>query len=334
MAVRVWRHLRSLQGMTRLRGRSRAEDAAQGLVHARFDSWLEHFYGDRLAEIDGACAGTAAPDQYALFRGLDDDAWAMLLTQQYASYPHIRQLLPEMPEPGLQELWNGASGLPLAVQSKAFYGKLRAAYRRYGERPLEHAYVLDFGCGWGRLTRYLARDVSPGRLYGCDPVEPVLDVCRATRVPATFARSEFLPDRVPFEERFDLAYAFSVFTHLSEKAHDLALRALHRSLRPGGVLIVTIRPPAYLSVCDRMRPVLENLSPEEQVVLKGARYLFVPHPTNPWQSQPPSGGEIVYGETVVTLDYVRARWTSLFELVEVSLLLADPHQVMLTMKRI
>jgi len=319
--------------MTRL-CRSLAGDPPQALVHARFDSWLEHFYGGRLTEIDGACAREVTADDYALFRDLDDDLWAMLLTQQYDSYPHIRQLLPEMPEPGLQELWCGASGVPLAMQSKEFYGKLRAAYQRYGERPLKRAYVLDFGCGWGRLTRYLARDVSPGRLYGCDPVEEVLEVCRATRVPATFARSDFLPERLPFEERFDLAYAFSVFTHLSESAHELALRALHSSLRPGGVLIVTIRPPAYLSVCEPMRPLLRNLRPDDEVVLRGARYLFVPHPTNPWQAPPPSGGKIVYGETVVTLDYVRARWGSLFELVEVGFLLADPHQVTLTMRRI
>jgi SAM-dependent methyltransferase len=320
--------------MHQLRRAWRAGNESPTQDRARFDPWLEHFYGRRLAEIDAACASSVKADNYALFRDLDDDLWGMLLTQQYDSYPHIRKLLPAMPEPGLQELWNGASGLPLAIQSKDFYEKLRAAYRRYGACPLERAYILDFGCGWGRLTRYLARDVSPGRLYGCDPVEEVLEVCRADRVPATFARSDFLPDRVPFEECFDLAYAFSVFTHLSEAAHERALRALHKSLRSGGLLIVTIRPPSYLSLCERMRPVLEEISPHGDLLPTGARYLFVPHPSNPWQSPPASGGEVVYGETVVTLDYVRERWGSLFELLETGFLLTDPYQVMLTMKRI
>jgi len=44
--------------------------------------------------------------------------------------------------------------------------------------------------------------------------------------------------------------------------------------------------------------------------------------------------EIAYGETVVTLEYVREHWGSLFELLEVGLLLGDPHQVALTMRRL
>ena len=90
-----------------------------------------------------------------------------------------------------------------------------------------------------------------GRLYGCDPVESILDVCRESRVPATLARSESAPDRLPFDEPFDLAFAFSVFTHLSEAAHERCLAALHAGLRPGGSLVVRIRPPAYLYVDAR-----------------------------------------------------------------------------------
>jgi hypothetical protein len=67
--------------------------------------------------------------------------------------------------------------------------------------------------------------VAPGRLDGCDPVQAILDVGRADGVPATLATSDFPPERRPFDERFDLAFAFSVFTHLSEDAHRQSLRA-------------------------------------------------------------------------------------------------------------
>src|SRR5680860_1739698 len=89
----------------------------------------------------------------------------------------------------------------------------------YGATDLSGSRVLDFGCGWGRLTRMLAKDLNPGLLYGCDPVESILDVTRESEVPATLARSEFLPETLPFEEKFDLIFSFSVFTHISEKAH-------------------------------------------------------------------------------------------------------------------
>jgi hypothetical protein len=182
------------------------------------------------------------------------------------------------------------------------------------------------------LTRYLARDVAPGRLYGCDPVEGILDVCRATGVVGTFATSEFLPEQLPFAERFDLVFAFSVFTHLSEAAHERCLLALHHSLQPGGIMIVTVRPPAYLHDCQSLRTVLEALQPGEQESLP--RYLFVPHSAVPAHPQYRGEGGMDYGETVITMAYLRERWSSLFELLEVSPLLDDPYQVMVTMRRI
>ncbi len=333
-----WRLTRPVRVIGRL-GRAlrpgRAPEARSPPPHEdRLDSWLAQFYGGRLAALDTACAQDASPRQYALFRDLDDDVWSLLLTQQYELYPHVRALLPSMPEPELQELWNGRSGLPLASQSRSFYARLRASYARHGERPLAEASVLDFGCGWGRLTRFLARDVAPGRLFGCDPVEGILDVCRANRVAATFARSELVPERLPFDEHFDLAFAFSVFTHLSERAHERSLLALHRSLRPRGILIVTIRPPAYLSWCEPMRSLLDALGPDPEASLAAPRHLFAPHAADPRHPLNHGQGEMHYGESVITMAYVRDRWSSRFELLDVDVQVDDPYQVMLTLRRV
>lgn len=333
-----WRLTGPLRAAGRLGRALRPGRAPDGAVQPepqdRFDSLLKHFHGEQLAAIDAACAQVPPAESYAMFRGLDNDLWALLLTQQYELYPNIRALLPTMPEPELQELWNGRSGIPLAIQSKSFYTKLCDGYDRHGERSLSRARVLDFGCGWGRLTRYLARDVAPDRLYGCDPVDGILDVCRANGVVATFARSEFLPEQLPFAERFDLVFAFSVFTHLSEAAHERCLLALHQSLQPDGILIVTVRPPAYLHDCESMRALLKALGPDEQASLAAPRYLFVPHGAVPTHPQYRGEGEIDYGETVITMAYLRERWSSLFELLEVSPLLDDPYQVVVTMRRI
>jgi SAM-dependent methyltransferase len=297
---------------------------------ARIDSWLELFHHE-LGPIEAACGG-GGPEALALFRDLDDDLWALLLTQEYDGYPNIRALLPDVPEVSFQQLWNGASGVALAAQSKAFYVKLRERYASHSGRSLRDSRILDFGCGWGRLTRYLARDAEPGRLHGCDPVEGILQVCRDNGVPAELARSDPVPERLPFDGEFDLAFAFSVFTHLSEPAHESCLRALHRSLRAGGLLVVTVRPPGYVRQSPLMRPALESLGPDPAARLAESRYLFVPHPPDPRHFQY-QGGEMSYGETVVTLPYVRERWSALFDLLEIDLLVHDLHQVMLTLRR-
>jgi SAM-dependent methyltransferase len=309
---------------------ARARRAEPARAAPRHDSWLEAFWADELNHIEAALPGMG-PSAFGLFRELDSDLWALLLTQDYDLYPNIKAVLPDVPDRALQETWNGASGAVLASQSRAFYDKLRRRYELHSDRELRDSRVLDFGCGWGRLTRMLARDVAPQNLFGCDPVQPILDVCRHAGVPATLARSEFVPADLPFDQRFDLAYAFSVFTHLSEVAHEASLSALHRSLTPRGLLVVTIRAPEYLHLSELMRPVLASLGADVQDELKRPRYLFEPHATQPLGAETPQGG-VTYGETVLTMAYVRERWTERFELLNVDLLLEDPYQVMLTLR--
>jgi SAM-dependent methyltransferase len=293
----------------------------QAAAPGAYDGWLA-LLDDVLGPIDAACAA-GERDLAALCGDLDLELWALLLTQEYRRYPHLRAVLPSVPAPELQARWNGTSGVPLASQGAAFYRTLCARYAQAGARPLADSRVLDFGCGWGRLTRFLARDLPPGRLHGCDPVESILDVCREYGVPATLARSDFLPERLPFDESFDLAFAFSVFTHLSERAHERCLAELHGGLRSGGILVATIRPPAYLYES----PLMESVRGRA-----GEPFVFAPHGADPSHPQY-AGPEMDYGETVIALDYVRERWARWFELLHVDLLLGDLHQVVLTLRR-
>jgi SAM-dependent methyltransferase len=185
--------------------------------------------------------------------------------------------------------------------------------------------VLDFGCGWGRLTRFLARDVASGRLFGCDPYPGILDVCARPGVPGELAPIAYVPDSLPFDERFDLVYAFSVFTHLSEQTHEAALRAIHGGLGPGGLLVTTIRPPAYVE--DGRHPAVPRSFRVKSLRRRKPVYLFTAHDAQP------SGGEVTFGEAVINLPYVRQRWASLFELLEISLMVDDIYQVTLTLRR-
>ncbi len=302
------------------------EFAAPGL---NVDGWLTSLYGEQLDEIEAACAG-AGREGYANFRDLDDDLWALLLSRQYSSYPNILALLPDLPDPGLQVNWNGAAGLTLLGQSKAFYRHAKAMVEAHSETTLRDSRVLDFGLGWGRLTRFFARDVEPGNLMGVDPTEEILEICRSSRVPAELARTDFLPESLPFD-RIDLAYSFSVFTHISETAAQTCLDTLHAALNPGGLLILTIRPPGYLVLDPKMHDALAELGDPVEA-MKVPRYVFVPHPVEGGHPQY-DGGEMTYGEAVISLPYVRERWGEQFELLDVRVSTEDIYQVAVTLRK-
>lgn len=311
-------------------GRRAVSNLRTDPVLTRLDDWIVPLFDDELGRIDAAVRD-AGPAGYREFRDLDDDLWSMLLTLDYDAYPGIRSYLPDLPEPALQQMWNGVSGPVLAAQSVCFYRKLKEMQAAHGGGELADSRTLDFGCGWGRLTRMLAKDLDPGLLYGCDPVESILEVSRESQVPAELARSEFLPERLPFEEKFDLIFAFSVFTHISEQAHLASLKAIHDGLNPGGLFVVTIRPPAYIDFNPLMQPAVDRLGPDRLKVLRDPHYVFVPHETDGHPQF--SGDEMHYGEAVVTLPYVRQHWSDMFDLLDVSILSGDMYQVALTLRK-
>jgi len=327
-AARMTRRLAATQLGQKAKSSLRSDPLAVSL-----QQWLRPLFGEELDRIDAGLEG-AGPEGYDLFRELDDDLWSLLLTKEYEDWPRIRAFLPDLPEPALQQMWNGTSGPALAAQSVCFYRKLKEMQSTHGERPLDESRVLDFGCGWGRLTRMLGRDVQPGGLYGCDPVESILQISRDSRVPARLGRSEFLPETLPFEEKFDLVFAFSVFTHISEAAHFASLEAIHGGLSANGLFVVTIRPPAYIDFNPLMKPAIDRLGPDYPTKLREPRYVFVPHETDGHpQYDDADDDPMSYGETIITLPYVRDRWSDLFELIDVSVLTGDMYQVALTLRR-
>lgn len=337
LSWRLTRPLRSLgDAVRRRRGEETpipwADAMVEEQVDVSYDSWLDTFHGELLERIDEACADTDRSDAWALFRELDDDLWAVLLTREYELYPNIRDLLPGAPEPDLQWMWNGATGLELLSQSKSFYVRVRELNERHGRTGLDEARILDFGCGWGRLTRFFARDAMPGRLFGCDPTPEILEICEKTGVPGDLRRTDFLPDDLPFRD-LDLVFSFSVFTHISEEAHRACLKAIHRALAPGGLAVITVRPPAYLDHDPLMKPARELLSDRYATrEMKEPRYIFVPHPVEDGHPQYDEG-EMTYGDTVISLPYIEQNWTDLFEIAEIGLLTGDMYQVPIALRK-
>ncbi len=106
--------------------------------------------------------------------------------------------------------------------------------------------VLDWGCGCGRIARWLAPDVAArgGSFTGCD-LNPTLAAWCAANLPGRYLPNDLMPPLPLVAESVDLAYAHSVLTHLAERTARAWLRELARVLRPGGVAVLTFHDEAY-----------------------------------------------------------------------------------------
>jgi SAM-dependent methyltransferase len=276
-----------------------------------YDSCLADHFSDILDSLERTCT----PNLYDSFRSVSDELWRVLLQKKFRGYPRIKSILPDWPDEQLQRDWVGNTGEPLDLQSYGFIRNLKWAYSRFGATPLAQSTVLDFGVGWGRLIRYLAKDIRPERLWGCDVNSKVLQVCRETRVPGMLRECSVRPTTLPFEGGIDLVYAFSVLTHLSERTHRDVLECIHRMMKPGGILVLTVRPRAFLPLMGLDQSAYDS------------GYLFKPH------NLPPDDGDIPYGDAVISDRYIRANWTAAFEIVENWWLMEDNMQVSYVLKK-
>jgi SAM-dependent methyltransferase len=117
---------------------------------------------------------------------------------------------------------------------------------------LENKVVLDFGCGTGRTLSAFAAEARHGEFVGCDiHAESIAWAGAHLSPPFEFFLCDESPPLEQPDERFDLVYAMSVFTHITSEWSSW-LAELHRVMRPGALAVITVLGPAMI------QPVLGN----------------------------------------------------------------------------
>jgi len=124
------------------------------------------------------------------------------------------------------------------VLARAWLPTTDALFDRMGVGVEQHC--LDLGCGGGDVSLALARRVGPrGRVVGVDMDGVKLDLARQAAADEGLTNVRFVQADVydlSDSEAYDLAYCRFVLQHLSRPVD--VLRAMWRSVRPGGVLAV------------------------------------------------------------------------------------------------
>jgi SAM-dependent methyltransferase len=240
--------------------------------------------------------------------------------------PLLRSL-PTMPGDDVQLLWTGAAGHTLLAHSLSFVRMLGSYLPSRAGQPRADLNVLDFGCGWGRLLRLTCKYVRPSRLWGVDPWDRSIELCKEHRVLGNLRMSPWIPRELDIPEEMDVVYAFSVFTHLPEEVATLALRTLTRHLRPGGRVLISVRPVEYWSWHDFTPTQSKGFSRERcEREHSSLGFTFVP------LDRPPIEGIIAYGDTSMTVEFAQ-RLAAPLRLIAVEWSAVDTLQLILIFEK-
>jgi SAM-dependent methyltransferase len=129
---------------------------------------------------------------------------------------------------------------------------IRSALAENGSAVEAVGTLLDWGCGCGRVLRHWS-DLPSTRVVGCDINPSMVEWCNGNLAFAEVVTNELAPP-LPFEdETFDLVYAFSVMTHLSEDLQHAWIEDCRRVLKPGGYFLFSTLGE-YFVARDRLTP--------------------------------------------------------------------------------
>lgn len=268
---------------------------------------------DALANFDQKVAPDLS-NAPALLKTVPLAAFGATLLDPGAYYPRASAFLPKMPSDQVQRDWTGTSGSILLEQSLAFINHVVHTTGDAGAMASKR--VLDFGIGWGRLARLWLKYLPPQQVSGCDAWDVSIQHARDCGLQNTIVHSDALLGTLPFQSKaFDLVYAFSIFTHLSERSFIGCLRGIREMLDVDGRVIFTVRPRNFWA----LRPDLQ----QQQQLLKSTTFAFVP-----------SNGLEDFGDTTVSYDWLeKAVAKAGLELEGLEWSPVDALQVLVTAKR-
>jgi SAM-dependent methyltransferase len=149
---------------------------------------------------------------------------------------------------------------------------------------------LDFGCGYGRVIRFLIERVDPQQVYAADVIEEAVAFCADEfGVKPIYSRETLASLNL---NSFDFVYAISVLTHLNEENSRELLRLMREALNPGGIVMFTTHgrssvehAASYGAIYGRMRAELKQRIERDGIAFVPYHHYFGDHCGMTWQSE-------------------------------------------------
>ncbi len=189
------------------------------------------------------------------------------------------------------------------------------------DRPLgSFASILDWGCGAGRLTRYLS--LLSSNVTGIDIDPDNIASCAQTLPAARFLQVDLMPPTPLPDAAFDLVVGLSVLTHLDEPVQNAWLAELRRLTRPNALLLLSVQGLAQMSLYRT--PAELNIEAHRKGILDAGANT---------QLQDVVADQAYYRNVMHSPDYIMARWAAWFDVLDIVEGTAGNQDVVLLRRR-
>jgi SAM-dependent methyltransferase len=279
-------------------------------------------HDNHTAELKRLLSALPARSSRDLFGNVSDDFWLWLNTEGYRQNEKLHGILPALPPEYFQMAVASLTGDETLRSAFAIYRFFRTLIEQFHKPVADCEAILDFGCGWGRITRFFLKDIEAEKLWGVDQWKELVELGNQTRTGCHFLHVNQNPPAPLSNEMFDVVFAYSVFSHIDENEHKRWLAEFKRILKPDGLLILTTWQREHIPFLeqiggqqvtawdDHYNSAVARHFPGTQKALAdydAGKYFHIDlgYPTYP-----------TYGETCIPKKYVYAEWTKLFEVLD------------------
>ena len=176
--------------------------------------------------------------------------------------------------------------------------------------------LLDFGCGTGRVMRFVAQLRPEIRLSGCDVNARAIDWLAANGPTRNVKIMQDRPRLDWPDGQFDVVLAWSIFTHYSEPFADIWLDELARVTAPGGLMLLTIHSVDVFATLATLKTYTDDERAQVRSDFDDNGYGWAVCYTD--KASAFGVDREQFGFSVISHDYVRARWSRVGEILELS----------------
>jgi 2-polyprenyl-3-methyl-5-hydroxy-6-metoxy-1,4-benzoquinol methylase len=201
------------------------------VVRATMTQHLDELRADRFWRLDAAPNGHYVPQ-----------LWRQAI---HFMNPLFEQF-PMPPEPNIKRVIGDTSQVRFAMGGAILIRNVEAYLGELGQSWSDFPRILDWGCGAGRLTRYLLSETQAD-VTGADIDADNIGWCRQAYPRGHFETVPLRPPTTFADASFDLVTGLSVMTHLAEPDQFAWLAELERITRPGGLVFLSVQGPTQFA---------------------------------------------------------------------------------------